>query len=97
LEYESETKTSIGSVLPLYISPPPPSSSSSPIDSPPPYHNMSQPDYPTIIKQLQEQVEALTTQLAGREAATTTGVTKPQVFNGTLSKVSGFYHMCRGK
>jgi len=35
---------------------------------------MSQPNYPSIIRQLQEQVETLTAQLAGRRAATTTEV-----------------------
>jgi len=90
-----EAETSTGSMLLLYTSSLP--SLPSPIDSPPPYHNMSQPDYPSIIRQLQEQVEALTAQLAGRSlgAATTTEVTKPQVFDGTLSKVSGFVLACK--
>ena len=52
---------------------------------------MSQPDYVTIIRQLQEQVAALTAQLGqqgggGRVAAATaeaTEVAKPQIFDGT--------------
>ena len=67
---------------------------------------MSQPDYVTIIRQLQEQVAALTAQLGqqggggggGRAAAATeeaTEVAKPQIFDGTPSKVSGFVGACR--
>jgi len=69
---------------------------------------MSQPDYVTIIRQLQEQVAALTAQLGqqggggggggGRAAAATaeaTEVAKPQIFDGTQSKVSGFVGACR--
>jgi len=58
---------------------------------------MSQSDYPLIIRQLQKQVEALTAQLVGRGlgAAMTTKVAKPQVFDGTLSKVSGFVLACK--
>jgi len=63
---------------------------------------MSQPDYPTIIRQLQEQVAALTAQLGqqqggggGRRIAEETEVAKPQIFDGTPSKVSGFVGACR--
>jgi len=66
---------------------------------------MSQPGYVTIIRQLQEQVAALTAQLGqqgegggGRAAAATaeaTEVAKPQIFDGTQSKVSGFVGACR--
>ena len=67
---------------------------------------MSQPDYVTIIRQLQEQVAALTAQLGqqggggggGRAAAATEEameVAKPQIFDGTPSKVSGFVGACR--
>ena len=58
---------------------------------------MSQPDYPTIIRQLQEQVAALTAQLGqqqggggGRRIAEETEVAKLQIFDGTPLKVSRF-------
>jgi len=107
LEYESEAKSSTGSVLSAHQSQPTsplctPSSSS----SPPPLYSMSQPDYVTIIRQLQEQVATLTAQLGqqegeggGRRAAAAmeeaTEVAKPQIFDGTPSKVSGFVGACR--
>ena len=106
-EYESEAESSTGSVLSAHQSqptPPPhtPTSISSSPPPPPPY-SMSQPDYVTIIRQLQEQVAALTAQLGqqgggGRVAAATaeaTEVAKPQIFDGTPSKVSGFVGACR--
>jgi len=63
----------------------------------PPYLKMSQPDYPTIIRQLQEQIATLTRQVGGGggEMAMSMKIAKPQVFDGTLSKVSGFVTTCK--
>ena len=76
-EYESETKTSAGSVLPLYTSlpptppppTPPPQPSSLPIDSPPSYHNMSQINFQEIIRQQQEQIAVMQAQIQALLAA----------------------------
>ena len=114
LEYESESKTSTGSVLPLYISssplPLPPLSSPSSIDSPPFYNNMSQINLHEIIRQQQEQLVAIQAQIqallaegvreeerVAREVGREGGikVAKPQIFDGTLSKVAGFIMACK--
>ena len=98
LEYESETESNAGSVLLAQLSqltPLPLIPISSSLSPPPPY-TMSQPDYSAIIRQLQEQVEVLTAQLAGRaggvggDAAINTEVAKLQVFDEISLKVSGF-------
>ena len=102
MEYELEAKSSTGSVLSAHQSqptPPPHTPSLSP--SPPPPYTMSQPNYPAIIRQLQEQIAALTAQVgaeAGRggggDASTVTEVAKLPIFDGTLSKVAGFVGAC---
>jgi len=58
---------------------------------------MSQPDYPAIIRWLQEQITTLLEQVAAREEreAMNLEVAKPQVFDGTSSKVSGFVTVCK--
>jgi len=104
-EYKSEAESSTRLVLlaqeqSLPTLPPLTPISSLPPPPPPPY-TMSQPNYPVIIRQLQEQVEALTAQLAGRTGEVGRGTTvntkvaKPQVFDGTSSKVSGFVMACK--
>ena len=108
MEYESDTETSTGSVLPLYTSsppiPPPFSSPISTIDSPP---NISQNNLHAVIQQQQEQMAATQAQIQALLAAVRGGgatgtnsgsqmeVAKPAIFNGEAERVGGFVSACK--
>ena len=88
----------MGSALSTQSLPTPPHLTPSSFSSPPPSYEMSQQlDYPAIIRRLQEQIMTLSKQVAGRAGGEAVGleVAKPQVFDGTPSKVSGFITACK--
>ena len=65
----------------------------SPSLSPPPLYNISQPDYISIIRNLEKQVAALSALVVRkgvRRGAVNTEVAKLQIFNRTSTKVSRF-------
>ena len=99
MEYESEAESNTGSALSTQLLPILPlltlSLSSTP--PPPPYKISQQPNYPTIIRQLQEQITTLSEQVAERAEREAAGLemAKLQMFDGTPSKVLGFVTACK--
>ena len=98
-EYELEAESNAESVLsnqslstpPLLIL------SSLSLLLPPSYEMSQQSDYSAIIRRLQEQITTLSEQVVARTGGGVAGleVAKPQVFNGTPSKVSEFVTACK--
>jgi len=58
---------------------------------------MSQPDYPAIIRQLQEQIAALTVQVGGSIGRVVAGIemTRLPMFNRISSNISEFVIVCK--
>ena len=100
LKYKLETESNVGSVLSAQIQSqptPPPLTLLLLLPTPLPLYEMSQPDYSTIIRQLQEQITTLSEQVVVRRGGGVTNleVAKPQIFDGTPSKILGFMIVCK--
>ena len=94
LEYELETGSNVGLVLLAQQLLPPTLPLLIPLPLPLPLlsYTMSQPNYPAIIRQLQEQIATLAVAQAEgvNVVVTNTQVVSPLVFDRTSSKISGF-------